>query len=67
MTTNMLYTILSIQPKESGGESGETREESVMRQSKDMLAKVPSNYDPFEVKERLSGQCFRQNVRDELF
>lgn len=55
MTTNMLYIILSIQPKEAGGESGETREESVMRQSKDMLAKVPSNYDPFEVKERLSG------------
>lgn len=52
MTTTMLYTILSIQPKESAGAAGETREESVMRQTKEMLSKVPPNYDPFEVKER---------------
>ncbi|XP_049886262.1 dynein axonemal heavy chain 8 [Pectinophora gossypiella] len=50
---DLLDTILSIQPKESGGGSGESREASVYRQSKEMLDKVPSNYDPHEVKERL--------------
>ncbi|KAI5635618.1 dynein heavy chain and region d6 of dynein motor domain-containing protein [Phthorimaea operculella] len=50
---DMLDTILSIQPKESSGGGGETREASVYRQSKEMLAKVPPNFDPYEVKERL--------------
>ncbi|XP_026319440.1 dynein heavy chain 8, axonemal-like [Hyposmocoma kahamanoa] len=52
-TQDMLDTILSIQPKESGGGGGETREASVYRQSKEMLDKLPSNFDPVEVKERL--------------
>lgn len=45
--------MLSIQPKESGGGGGETRESSVTRQATDMLSKMPANYDPFEVKERI--------------
>ncbi|CAB3221710.1 unnamed protein product [Arctia plantaginis] len=49
----LLDTILSIQPKESGGGGGESREASVYRQSKEMLDKVPPNFDPHEVKERL--------------
>ncbi|KAB0798200.1 hypothetical protein PPYR_09193 [Photinus pyralis] len=53
MTQTMLYTILSIQPKSSGGGGGETREASVARQAADMLSKVPPDYDPYEVKERL--------------
>ncbi|KAK5645861.1 hypothetical protein RI129_004325 [Pyrocoelia pectoralis] len=53
VTTTMLYTIMSIQPKSSGGGGGETREASVARQAGDMLSKVPPDYDPFEVKERL--------------
>lgn len=48
----MLYTILSIQPKSSGGGGGETRETSVARQAGEMLSKVPPDYDPYEVKER---------------
>lgn len=48
-------TILSIQPKESAGGGGETREASVYRQTKEMLDKVPPNFDPHEVKERLVG------------
>lgn len=51
-TTNMLATILSIQPKESGGGGGETREAVVTRLSKDMLSKMPKPYDAYEVKER---------------
>lgn len=53
MTTNMLFTIMSIQPKESGGGTGETREDVVTRQAKEMLSKLPKDYDPYEVKERL--------------
>lgn len=44
--------MLAIQPKESGGGGGESREAAVGRQASDMLSKLPKNYDPFEVKER---------------
>ncbi|XP_045484350.1 dynein axonemal heavy chain 8 [Pieris rapae] len=53
VTQDLLDTILSIQPKESSSGGGETREASVYRQSKEMLEKVPPNFDPHEVKERL--------------
>ncbi|XP_047526251.1 dynein axonemal heavy chain 8 [Pieris napi] len=53
VTQQLLDTILSIQPKESSSGGGETREASVYRQSKEMLEKVPPNFDPHEVKERL--------------
>ncbi|KAI8438606.1 hypothetical protein MSG28_011048 [Choristoneura fumiferana] len=52
-TQLLLDTIMSIQPKESSSGGGETREASVYRQSKEMLDKVPPNFDPHEVKERL--------------
>lgn len=52
MTQELLDTILSIQPKESSSGGGETREASVYRQSKEMLDKVPPNFDPHEVRER---------------
>lgn len=38
---------------ESSGGGGETREGLVSRLAKDMLSKLPPNYDPFEVQERL--------------
>nr|CAH7731314.1 unnamed protein product [Callosobruchus chinensis] len=52
-TVAMFDQMLAIQPKESGGGSGESRESVVSRMAKDMLLKLPNNYDPFEVKERL--------------
>lgn len=48
----MLFTIMSIQPKESSGGTGETREDVVTRQVKEMLSKLPNDYDPYEVRER---------------
>ncbi|EEB13574.1 ciliary dynein heavy chain, putative [Pediculus humanus corporis] len=50
---NMLDTILLIQPKESSGGKGETREHAVVRQAKEMLSKLPKDYDSFEIRERL--------------
>lgn len=51
-TIAMFDTMLAIQPKESGGGGGESRESVVSRQASEMLSKLPKNYDPFEVKER---------------
>ena len=48
-----LDTILSIQPKDSSSGGGETRESIVKRQAGEMLAKLPSDYIPHEVRERL--------------
>ena len=49
----MLETIVSIQPKDTGGGSGETRESVVYRLADDMLEKLPEDYVPHQVKERL--------------
>ncbi|XP_072235150.1 dynein axonemal heavy chain 5-like, partial [Leuresthes tenuis] len=46
-------TITSIQPKDSGGGAGETREASVQRQANEMLEKLPPDYVPHEVKGQL--------------
>lgn len=48
-----LDTILSIQPKESSGGVGETRESVVQRIAHDMLEKLPQDYIPHEVKAKL--------------
>lgn len=53
---------MSIQPKESGGGTGETREDVVTRQAKDMLSKLPKDYDPYEVKERQEKQLYGKEV-----
>ena len=50
----MLEKIINIQPKDSGGGGGETREEVVYRLSGEMLEKVPENFVPHEVKARLT-------------
>lgn len=49
----MLSTIVSIQPKDSGGSGGETRESVVYRLADDMIEKLPVDYKPHEIKERL--------------
>ena len=48
--TTILDTILNIQPKDSGGGSGETRETVVFRQAQEMLDKLPPDYVAHEVK-----------------
>lgn len=45
----MLDTITNIQPKESGGGSGATRESIVYSMAEDMLDKLPPDYIPHEV------------------
>ncbi|XP_048155560.1 dynein axonemal heavy chain 8 [Corvus hawaiiensis] len=52
-SADVLDTITNIQPKESGGGSGETRESVVYRSAEDMLEKLPPDYVPHEVKARL--------------
>ncbi|KAM9349881.1 dynein axonemal heavy chain 8-like [Symphorus nematophorus] len=52
-SAEVLDTITNIQPKESGGGSGVTRESIVYDMAEDMLEKLPPNYVPHEVKARL--------------
>ncbi|XP_075868615.1 dynein axonemal heavy chain 5 isoform X3 [Nelusetta ayraudi] len=53
LAKDVLDTILSIQPKDSSSGGGETREAVVYRLADDMLEKLPPDYAPFEVRERL--------------
>ncbi|KAM4579488.1 dynein axonemal heavy chain 8-like, partial [Fundulus diaphanus] len=52
-SAEVLDTIINIQPKESGGGSGVTRESIVYNMAEDMLEKLPPDYVPHEVKARL--------------
>ncbi|XP_023670867.2 dynein axonemal heavy chain 5 isoform X1 [Paramormyrops kingsleyae] len=53
LAKDVLDTILSIQPKDCSSGGGETREAVVGRLADDMLEKLPPDYVPFEVRERL--------------
>ncbi|XP_027744230.1 dynein heavy chain 5, axonemal isoform X4 [Empidonax traillii] len=53
VSKDVLDIILSIQPKDSSGGGGETREAVVARLADDMLEKLPADYVPYEVKEKL--------------
>ncbi|XP_056594071.1 dynein axonemal heavy chain 5 [Triplophysa dalaica] len=53
MANEALNTILNIQPKDSGGGGGETREATVQRMANEMLEKLPADYVPHEVKQNL--------------
>lgn len=61
-TKEILDTIISVQPKESAGSGGETREAFVTRQVNEMLSKLPQPYDEFEVKERLTKTISPMNI-----
>ncbi|XP_052831159.1 dynein axonemal heavy chain 5-like [Octopus bimaculoides] len=50
---SILDTILNIQPKDSSGGSGETRESIVYNISNDMLESLPADYVMFDVKAQL--------------
>jgi len=52
LARDVLDTILSIQPKDSGG-GGETRETVVYRLAEEFLGKLPRNYVDFEVNPQL--------------
>lgn len=45
----VLDTIISIQPKDSSGGGGETRETVVYRLAEEMLGKLPVDYIPWDV------------------
>ncbi|XP_078543788.1 dynein axonemal heavy chain 5 [Lissotriton helveticus] len=53
LAKDVLDTILSIQPKDSSSGGVETREAVVARLADDMLEKLPPDYIPFEVKDKL--------------
>ncbi|XP_061653536.1 dynein axonemal heavy chain 8-like isoform X1 [Phyllopteryx taeniolatus] len=52
-SAEVLDTITNIQPKESGGGSGATRESIVYAMAEDMLEKLPRDYIPHEVRANL--------------
>jgi dynein heavy chain len=54
MAKEILETIMNIQPKDSSGGGGETREAVVGRLAEDMLQKLPQDYIPHEVRSRLN-------------
>ena len=45
----MLATIVNIQPKDTAGSGGETRESMVYRLADDFLSKLPADYISHEV------------------
>ncbi|XP_077138122.1 dynein axonemal heavy chain 8 isoform X2 [Ranitomeya variabilis] len=53
VAATILNTISSMQPQETQGEAGETREAVVYRIAEDLLEKLPPDYNPHEVKAQL--------------
>ncbi|KAL2085437.1 hypothetical protein ACEWY4_018757 [Coilia grayii] len=53
LANDTLSTVINIQPKDSGGGGGETRESTVQRLANEMLEKLPADYVPHEVRAHL--------------
>jgi dynein heavy chain len=49
----MIDTLLETRPKDAGGGGGPTREELVIEKCKEIIAKLPGNYNMLEVRETL--------------
>jgi dynein heavy chain len=53
-SNEMITTLLDIQPKDSGGGSGKSREEEVKEKlEKDLLPQLPGNFNMLDVTERI--------------
>ena len=61
MAKEVLDTIMNIQPKDSSGGTGETRESMVYRISDDMLEKLPPDYAPHEVRLTIKWKNFMRD------
>ena len=69
-TAQVLSTVLDVQPKQGGGGGGETREEAVLKQIKQLKSKLPNDYKRDDVAagvQRLGGAkplniCLQQEV-----
>ena len=61
MAKEVLDTIMTIQPKDSSGGTGETRESIVYKIAQDMLDKLPPDYIPHEVCSVLWLYCHLWN------
>ncbi|XP_036448538.1 LOW QUALITY PROTEIN: dynein heavy chain 5, axonemal [Colossoma macropomum] len=53
MASEILSTIINIQPKDSSSGGDETRESTVLRQANEMLEKLPADYVAHEVRTHL--------------
>ncbi|XP_008556957.2 dynein axonemal heavy chain 5 [Microplitis demolitor] len=60
----ILDAILNVQPKEGGSQGGESRESVVYRLADDMLAKLPKQYNSFQVRDALQrmGALLPMNI-----
>lgn len=50
----MINTIVDTRPKDSGGGGGKSKEEIVQEKAKELLSKLPSNYEEGEIRAVIS-------------
>jgi len=46
----MILTIMETRPKDSSGGGGKTKEELVQEKAKELLSKLPGNYEELEIR-----------------
>lgn len=62
LAKDVLDTIINIQPKDSAGGSGETRESVVRRMADELLSKLPADYVHHEVSGKIWREKFVKNI-----